>query len=73
MSATESDVLSGSLKELMMNDHKDEQRERAENVAAIRRAMAQAEHGEAISLEEAEIRLRRKHGFLACAAGVADS
>ena len=37
--------------------------ERAETVAAIRRGMEQAERGEAIPLEEAEKRLRKKHGF----------
>ncbi|MBS1826395.1 MAG: type II toxin-antitoxin system Phd/YefM family antitoxin [Acidobacteria bacterium] len=37
--------------------------ERAETVAAIRRGMEQAEHGESIPLEEAEKRLRKKHGF----------
>jgi prevent-host-death family protein len=37
--------------------------ERAETVAAIRRGMEQAEGGEAIPLEEAEERLRKKHGF----------
>jgi prevent-host-death family protein len=37
--------------------------ERAETVAAIRRGMEQAERGEAIPVEEAEKRLRKKHGF----------
>jgi prevent-host-death family protein len=37
--------------------------ERAETVAAIRRGMEQAERGEAIPLEEAEERLRKKPGF----------
>ena len=37
--------------------------ERAETLAAIRRGMEQAERGEGISLEEAEARLRKKHGF----------
>ncbi len=37
--------------------------ERAETVAAIRRGMEQAERGESIPLEEAEKRLRKKHGF----------
>lgn len=37
--------------------------ERAETVAAIRHGMEQAERGEAIPLEEAERRLRKKHGF----------
>ena len=37
--------------------------ERAETVAAIRRGMEQAKRGEAIPLEEAEKRLRKKHGF----------
>ncbi|MCC6365666.1 MAG: type II toxin-antitoxin system Phd/YefM family antitoxin [Bryobacterales bacterium] len=37
--------------------------ERAETVAAISRGMEQAERGEAIPLEEAEERLRKKHGF----------
>lgn len=37
--------------------------ERAETVAAIRRGMEQTERGEAIPLEEAEKRLRKKHGF----------
>lgn len=37
--------------------------ERAETVAAIREGMGQAERGEGIPLEEAEARLRKKHGF----------
>lgn len=37
--------------------------ERAETVAAIRHGMEQTERGEAIPLEEAEKRLRKKHGF----------
>ena len=37
--------------------------ERAETVAAIRRGMEQAGRGEAIPLEEAGKRLRKKHGF----------
>jgi len=37
--------------------------ERAETSAAIRRGMEQAQRGEGISLEEAENRLRMKHGF----------
>jgi prevent-host-death family protein len=37
--------------------------ERAETVAAIRRGMKQAGRGEGIPLEEAEKRLRKKHGF----------
>jgi prevent-host-death family protein len=37
--------------------------ERAETVAAIRRGMEQSERGEAIPLEEAEKRRRKKHGF----------
>lgn len=56
----------------MMNEN-DLQRERAETVAAIRRAMEQAARGEAISLEEAETLLRKKHGFFEHAPGVADS
>ena len=38
--------------------------ERAETVAAIRRGAEQAGRGEGIPLEEAEKRLRNKHGFL---------
>ena len=37
--------------------------ERAETVAAVRRGMEQATRGEGIPLEEAEKRLRKKHGF----------
>jgi prevent-host-death family protein len=37
--------------------------ERAETVAAIRRGIEQAGRGEGIPLEEAEKRLRKKHGF----------
>jgi len=37
--------------------------ERAETVAAIREGMAQAERGEGIPLDDAEKRLRGKHGF----------
>jgi prevent-host-death family protein len=37
--------------------------ERAETVAAIRRGMEQTGRGEGIPLEEAEKRLRKKHGF----------
>jgi PHD/YefM family antitoxin component YafN of YafNO toxin-antitoxin module len=37
--------------------------ERAETVAAIRHGMEQAERGEGIPLEEAEKRLRKKHGL----------
>jgi len=37
--------------------------ERAETVAAIRRGIEQTARGEAIPLEEAEKRLRKKHGF----------
>jgi len=37
--------------------------ERAETGTAIRRGMEQAERGEAIPLEEAGKRLRKKHGF----------
>ncbi len=38
--------------------------ERAETLAAIRRGAEQAGRGEGITLEEAEKRLRNKHGFL---------
>lgn len=38
--------------------------ERAETVAAIRRGAEQAGRGEGIPLDEAEKRLRNKHGFL---------
>ncbi len=37
--------------------------ERAETLAAIRRGLEQAARGEGIPLEEAEKRLRKKHGF----------
>ena len=37
--------------------------ERAEAVAAMRDGIAQFERGEGIPLEEAERRLRKKHGF----------
>ena len=37
--------------------------EKVETVAAIRRGIEQAERGEGIPIEEAEKRLRRKHGF----------
>lgn len=37
--------------------------EHAETVAAIRRGIEQSERGEAIPLEEAETKLRKKHGF----------
>ena len=37
--------------------------EHAETVAAIRQGMKQFERGEGISLEQAEKKLRRKHGF----------
>ena len=40
-----------------------ERLERAETVAAIRRGMEQSERGEGIPLDEAEGRLRKKHGF----------
>jgi len=40
-----------------------ERLERAETVAAIRRGIEQAERGEGIPLEEAEKRLRKKHGL----------
>lgn len=40
-----------------------ERLERAETVAAINRGMEQAKHGEGIQLNEAEERLRKKHGF----------
>jgi prevent-host-death family protein len=54
--------------ELVVQDAESYQRmlnrlERAETVAALRRGMEQAERGEGISLEEAERRLRAKHGF----------
>lgn len=37
--------------------------EHAETVAAIRRGIEQSERGESIPLEEAEKKLRKKHGF----------
>jgi prevent-host-death family protein len=37
--------------------------ERAETAAAIRQGMEQFERGEGIPLDQAERRLRRKHGF----------
>ena len=37
--------------------------ERAETLAALREALAQAKRGEGIPLEQAEQRLRDKHGF----------
>ncbi|HEV2382190.1 MAG TPA: type II toxin-antitoxin system Phd/YefM family antitoxin [Terriglobia bacterium] len=37
--------------------------ERAETVAAIREGMEQFERGEGIPLQQAERRLRKKHGF----------
>jgi prevent-host-death family protein len=37
--------------------------ERAETIAAIRQGVAQVDRGEGIPLEEAEQRLRKKHGF----------
>ncbi len=40
-----------------------ERLERAETVAAIRRGMEQFDSGEAVSLEGAEKKLRKKHGF----------
>ena len=40
-----------------------ERLERAETVAAIRRGIEQAERGEGMQLEEAEKRLRKKHGL----------
>ncbi len=40
-----------------------ERLERAETVAAIRRGMEQSDRGEGISLDETEMRLRKKHGF----------
>lgn len=46
----------------MMNEN-DLQRERAETIDAIRRGMKQAERGEALPLDEAARRIRRKHGF----------
>ena len=40
-----------------------ERLERAETLAAVTRGMEQLERGEGISLDEAENRLRKKHGF----------
>ena len=40
--------------------------ERAETVAAIRIGMEQSDRSEGISLDEAEMRLRKKHGFSRC-------
>ena len=40
-----------------------ERLERAETVAAIARGMEQVGRGEGVSLDEAEDRLRKKHGF----------
>lgn len=40
-----------------------ERLERAETAAALRRGMEQSQRGEGIPLEEAEERLRKKHGF----------
>ena len=40
-----------------------ERLERAETLAVIARGMEQFERGEGISLDEAENRLRKKHGF----------
>lgn len=40
-----------------------ERLERAETVAAIRIGMEQSDRGEGISLDETEMRLRKKHGF----------
>lgn len=40
-----------------------ERLERAETVAAIARGMEQFGRGEGVSLDEAEDRLRKKHGF----------
>jgi prevent-host-death family protein len=40
-----------------------ERLERAETVAAIRQGMEQSGRGEGIPLDEAEMRLRKKHGF----------
>jgi PHD/YefM family antitoxin component YafN of YafNO toxin-antitoxin module len=37
--------------------------ERAEALAAIRKSMEQFDRGEGIALDEAEKRLRKKHGF----------
>ena len=40
-----------------------ERLERAETVAAIHRGMEQSDRGEGIPIDEAEKRLRKKHGF----------
>lgn len=40
-----------------------ERLDRAETLAAIRRGMEQFDRGEGIPLDEAEDRLRKKHGF----------
>jgi prevent-host-death family protein len=40
-----------------------ERLERAETVAAIRQGMEQVKRGEGIALDEAEMKLRKKHGF----------
>jgi hypothetical protein len=40
-----------------------ERLERAETVSAIRQGIEQSKLGEGISLEEAECKLRKKHGF----------
>ena len=40
-----------------------ERLERAETVAAIRQGMKEFERGEGIPLEQAERRLRKRHGF----------
>jgi PHD/YefM family antitoxin component YafN of YafNO toxin-antitoxin module len=40
-----------------------ERLERAETLASIRRGMEQFDRGEGIPLEQAEERLRKKHGF----------
>jgi prevent-host-death family protein len=54
--------------ELVVQDAESYQRmldrlDRAETLAAIRRGMEQAARGEGIPFEEAEKRLRKKHGF----------
>ena len=40
-----------------------ERLERAETLAAIQRGIEQMDRGEAIPLDEAEAKLRKKHGF----------
>lgn len=40
-----------------------ERLERAETLAALRRGVEQFDRGEGIPLDEAEARLRKKHGF----------